>query len=152
VRVYGRTVRVHAKVFDALWYSVGHGRLMRFAIIRGWPGHKQDHVLCSTDTTRCAEQIIEAKPPCTLGFFRLVLCPMALSFPDSSVSGFRTHGRREEGCLAFLLPSFVMVPPSAGSSHSVPGAAILRARVLCALSDLEAASKQHGAPHVSSIK
>lgn len=60
VRVYGRTVRVHVKVFDALWYSVGHGRLMRFAIIRGWPGHKEDDVLCSTDTTLRAEQIIEA--------------------------------------------------------------------------------------------
>jgi hypothetical protein len=60
VRVYGRTVRVHVKVFDALWYSVGHRRLMRFAIIRDWPGHKEIDVMCSTDTTLCAEQIIEA--------------------------------------------------------------------------------------------
>ena len=59
VRVYGRTVRVRVKLFDALWYSVSGGRILRFAIIRGWPGHKDDDVLCTTDLGLPAEQIIE---------------------------------------------------------------------------------------------
>jgi hypothetical protein len=60
VQVYGRTVRLRVKLFDALWYSVAGGRLLRFVIIRGWPGHKDDDVLCSTDLSLRAEQIIEA--------------------------------------------------------------------------------------------
>jgi hypothetical protein len=59
VRVYGRTVRLRVKVFDALWYSVGRERPMRFAIVRGWPGHKDDDVLCTTDVSLRADQIIE---------------------------------------------------------------------------------------------
>lgn len=59
VLVYGRTVRVRVKLFSAIWYSVSGGRLLRFAIIRGWPGHKDDDVLCTTDLSSRAEQIIE---------------------------------------------------------------------------------------------
>jgi hypothetical protein len=59
VEVYGRTVRVRVKVFDALWYSVSGGRLLRFVLVRGWPGHKDDDVLCSTDLSAKPEQIIQ---------------------------------------------------------------------------------------------
>lgn len=59
VAVYGRTVRVQVKVFDALWYTVSGGRLLRFVLIRGWPGHREDDVLCSTDLSAEPEQIIE---------------------------------------------------------------------------------------------
>jgi DDE superfamily endonuclease len=60
VEVYGRPVRVRVKVFDALWYRVSGGRLMRFVLIRGWPGHKEDDVLCSTDLSATPAQIIQA--------------------------------------------------------------------------------------------
>jgi hypothetical protein len=59
VDVYGRTVKVRVKVFDALWYSVSGGRLLRFVLVRGWPGHKEDDVLCSTDLSTEPKQIIE---------------------------------------------------------------------------------------------
>jgi hypothetical protein len=59
VEVYGRTVTLRTKVFDALWYSVSGGRLLRFILVRGWPGHKQDDVLCSTDLSVQPEQIIQ---------------------------------------------------------------------------------------------
>lgn len=55
---YGRRVRVQVQVFDALWYIVGHGRLMRFVLIRGWPGHNKPDLLVTTDTTMTAEQVI----------------------------------------------------------------------------------------------
>jgi hypothetical protein len=59
VDVYGRTVRVWVKVFDALWYSVSGGRLLRFVLVRGWPGHRDDDVFCATDLTATPEQIIQ---------------------------------------------------------------------------------------------
>jgi hypothetical protein len=59
VKVYGRTVTVRVKVFDGIWYSVSHRRTMRFVLVRGWPGHKEDDVLCSTDVAVGAEQIIQ---------------------------------------------------------------------------------------------
>jgi hypothetical protein len=59
VEVYGRTVTVQVKVFDALWYIVSGGRVLRFALIRGWPGHKDDDVLCSTDLSLNTAQIIQ---------------------------------------------------------------------------------------------
>jgi hypothetical protein len=58
VEVYGRTVTVQVKVFDALWYVVSGGRALRFVIVRGWPGHREDDVFCSTDLTLSAESII----------------------------------------------------------------------------------------------
>jgi hypothetical protein len=58
VEVYGRTVTVQVKVFDALWYVVSGGRPLRFVIVRGWPGHRDDDVFCTTDLTLSAEQII----------------------------------------------------------------------------------------------
>lgn len=59
VEVYGRTVRVRVKVFDALWYSVSGGRLLRFVLVRGWPGHRDDDVFCSTDVSTEPKQMIQ---------------------------------------------------------------------------------------------
>jgi len=39
-------LKVH--VFDALWYVVGYQRMLRFVVIRGWPGHDKDDVLMRT--------------------------------------------------------------------------------------------------------
>ncbi len=58
VEVYGRTVTVQVKVFDALWYVVSGGRPLRFVLVRGWPGHRDDDVFCATDLTRSATQVI----------------------------------------------------------------------------------------------
>jgi hypothetical protein len=63
VRVYGRTIRLRVKVFDALWYSVGRGQLIRFVVVRGRPGHKDDDVLCTTDVSLKAEQVMEIYCP-----------------------------------------------------------------------------------------
>jgi hypothetical protein len=57
--VYGRKCKVQVQVFDALWYIVGHDRVLRFVLIRDWPGHKKDDVLVTTDLSMTAEQIIE---------------------------------------------------------------------------------------------
>jgi len=57
-KIYGRSCTVQVQVFDALWYIVGRGRLMRFFLIRGWPGHDKDDVLATTDLTMTAEQAI----------------------------------------------------------------------------------------------
>ena len=59
IGVYGKHVTVQVKVFDALWYVVGGGRMMRFVLIRGWPGHEKDDVLCTTDLGLDARQMIE---------------------------------------------------------------------------------------------
>ena len=58
VQVYGRSVTVQVKVFDALWYVVSGGRTLRFVLVRGWPGHRDDDVFCSTDLSLNAEAII----------------------------------------------------------------------------------------------
>lgn len=58
VCVYGRSVTVRVKVFDALWYKVSGGRMLRFVLVRGWPGHDNDDVLCCTDLTLGAKEII----------------------------------------------------------------------------------------------
>jgi hypothetical protein len=58
VEVYGRTITVDIKVFDALWYVVGGGRCLRFVLVRGWPGHDDDDVLFTTDLSLGANQII----------------------------------------------------------------------------------------------
>jgi hypothetical protein len=58
--IYGRKREVKVQVFDALWYIVGHDRLLRFVLIRDWPGHKKDDVLVTTDLMMSAEQIIES--------------------------------------------------------------------------------------------
>lgn len=59
VDVYGKTVPLRVQVFDALWYSVGGGRLMRFILVRGWPGHQHDDVLCTTDLSLGAAAFLE---------------------------------------------------------------------------------------------
>lgn len=59
VTVYGRSVTLQIKLFDALWYRVSHDRMVRFALIRGWPGHKEDDVLCCTDLSLDARTIVE---------------------------------------------------------------------------------------------
>lgn len=56
--IYGRKAMVKVQVFDALWYIGAHGRLLRFILIRGWPGHDKDDVLLTTDLTMTAEQAI----------------------------------------------------------------------------------------------
>ncbi len=59
VHAYGRVLTVEYKVFDALWYRVARGRLVRFVLVRGWPGYDHDDILCSTDTSLSAKDIIE---------------------------------------------------------------------------------------------
>jgi len=59
VVVYGKPATVRVQVFDALWYIVGGSRVMRFVLVRDWPGHKKDDVLVSTDLTLSAKDIIE---------------------------------------------------------------------------------------------
>lgn len=58
LEVYGRKATIRVKVFDALWYIVGGGRVMRFVLIRDWPGHDHDDVLFSTNLNLDAENII----------------------------------------------------------------------------------------------
>jgi len=57
--IYGRKCKVQVQVFDALWYIVGYNRMLRFVLIRDWPGHKKDDVLVTTDLSMTAEQVIE---------------------------------------------------------------------------------------------
>lgn len=57
--IYGEKATVEVKVFDALWYVVAGGRLMRFVLIRGWPGHDDDDVLVTTDLMATPQQVIE---------------------------------------------------------------------------------------------
>jgi hypothetical protein len=59
-RIYGKEASIQVQVFNALWYRVGGGRMMRFVLIRGWPGHGKDDVLVSTDLTMSAREIVEA--------------------------------------------------------------------------------------------
>ena len=59
VDVYGRPATVKVILFDALWQKRGKGTFLRFAVIRGWPGHDKDDVLVCTDTTKSAKWIIE---------------------------------------------------------------------------------------------
>lgn len=59
VVIYGRSVTVQVKVFDALWYIVGGSRELRFVLVRDWPGHEKDDVLVSTDQSMTAAEIIE---------------------------------------------------------------------------------------------
>lgn len=56
--VYGKHVTVQVEVFDALWRIAARGRLLRFVLVHGWPGHQHDDVLVSTDLQRDAPQII----------------------------------------------------------------------------------------------
>lgn len=58
VRVYGKWYTVQVKCVDALWYRVARARLMRFVLVRGWPYHRDDDVLCTTDLSLSAAQII----------------------------------------------------------------------------------------------
>jgi hypothetical protein len=57
--IYGRMCKVKVQVFDALWYIVARDRMLRFVLIRDWPGHKKDDVLVTTDLSMSAEQVIE---------------------------------------------------------------------------------------------
>lgn len=59
VNARGRKFTVQVKVFDGIWYRVCGNHLMRFVLVRGWPGHDNDDVLCSTDLTMDAEAIID---------------------------------------------------------------------------------------------
>ena len=64
VRVYGRTVRVRVKLFDALWYSVSGGRLLRFAVIRGWPGHRRTTMCFARQTSVCGPSRLSRPTAC----------------------------------------------------------------------------------------
>lgn len=56
--IYGRRVTVRVQLFNALWYIAARGRMLRFVLIRGWPGHDKDDVLVTTDLGMTAEQVI----------------------------------------------------------------------------------------------
>jgi len=58
--IHGKDVMLSVKVFDALWYKVSGGRMLRFVLVRGWPGHHVDDVLCCTDLSLTADEIIHA--------------------------------------------------------------------------------------------
>ncbi len=58
VQIYGRKTKVQVRVFDAVWYVVSHSRVLRFVVIRGWPGHDNDDVLMSTDLELDAAEVI----------------------------------------------------------------------------------------------
>jgi hypothetical protein len=58
VSIHGKEVSLLVKVFNAIWYKVSGGRCLRFTLVRGWPGHEHDDVLCSTDLTLSAEEMI----------------------------------------------------------------------------------------------
>lgn len=60
VEISGRPAQLQVQVFDALWHKSGRGSFLRFVLVRGWPGHKKDDVLISTDTTQGAKDIIES--------------------------------------------------------------------------------------------
>jgi hypothetical protein len=59
VCVYGKPAQVRIQTFDALWYKVGRERVMRFVVIRDWPGHTKDDVLVTTDLNLGAPAVIE---------------------------------------------------------------------------------------------
>ncbi len=59
VEIYGRPATVLVKVFTAVWYRVSYDRSLRFVVIRGWPGHRKDDVLVSTDLGVSASEIIQ---------------------------------------------------------------------------------------------
>lgn len=59
VCAYGRVLTIEYKVFDGLWYRVASGQLMRFVLVRKWPGYDHDDVLCCTDPSLDAKTIIE---------------------------------------------------------------------------------------------
>lgn len=56
--IHDRSVMIRVKVFDALWYKVSGGRMLRFVLVRDWPGHASDDVLCCTDLSLDAKEII----------------------------------------------------------------------------------------------
>lgn len=58
VKISGREATVRIQLFDALWYKAARQRLLRFALIRDWPGHKQHDVLVTTNVTATAEDMI----------------------------------------------------------------------------------------------
>jgi hypothetical protein len=60
VEIHGRTVELRLQVFDALWYTVAPKRLLRFVLVRGWPGHDKDDLLVTTDLSLTGRQVIEA--------------------------------------------------------------------------------------------
>jgi SRSO17 transposase len=58
VKISGREATVRIQLFDALWYKAARQRLLRFALIRDWPGHKRHDVLVTTNVTATAEEMI----------------------------------------------------------------------------------------------
>jgi hypothetical protein len=58
VQISGREATIRVQLFDALWYKVAHQRMLRFALICDWPGHKKRDVLVTTDLSATAAEII----------------------------------------------------------------------------------------------
>ena len=58
VDISGRPATLQVQMFDALWYKVARGRLLRFVLVRGWPGHTKDDLLVTTDLTSTAKEVI----------------------------------------------------------------------------------------------
>lgn len=58
--IFNKTRTVEVQVFDALWYIVARGRLLRFVLIRGYPGQKKAQVFVTTDLEMSAAEVIEA--------------------------------------------------------------------------------------------
>ena len=56
--IYGRPATVEVQVFDALWYIVAHQRMLRFVLVRGWPGHDKVDVLVTTDRAMSPREVI----------------------------------------------------------------------------------------------
>jgi hypothetical protein len=133
VRVYRRKLHVRVKVVDALWYSVGRDRLMRIVIVRGWPGHKDDDVLCSTDVSLKPEEVIKhycLRWPLEVTFHdvkgrlgfedpqnrteRAVerTAPMALVTYTLVVTWYLTVGRASRAALLLDLPWYHKVVPT----------------------------------------
>jgi hypothetical protein len=131
--IYGRPATVEVKVFDALWYVVGSGRVLRFVVIRGWPGHDDDDVLFTTDIALTAKTIIETyclrwKLEVTfedakgkLGFEdpqnrtnQAVerTAPMALCIYSLTVIWFATVGHRTRGAQVSSYPWYMKTVPT----------------------------------------
>lgn len=59
VRIHHRVVHLEVQTFDALWYRVGRERMMRFVLVRGWPGHSKFDVFASTDLHLDAAAVLQ---------------------------------------------------------------------------------------------
>jgi hypothetical protein len=59
MKAYQETVDIRVKVFDGLWWSQSGKCWVRWVLIKGWPKHKTDDVLLSTETQLSAHEMIK---------------------------------------------------------------------------------------------